>query len=225
MEAKRIEISALLRASHKKSDIDKLLNVSRMLVHRVASRLRDGEPLKGRPRTCTPRAVKKETIRKAFENDPTLKMTRLTRKKKIYVSTVRRAVKIEGGKSLKRVKKPLLTAAMKQKHLERGNSLLTDLKNHGNQIVIFSDEKMFTVDPVANKLNDSIVSFSQDVSTTKRPASVMMFGVVAANGEKMSSVWFPRGYRLTAADHKDVVTKIIRPSSIPVLCGHVWNGT
>ena len=136
MEAKRIEISALLRASHKKSDIAKLLNVSRMSVHRVASRLRDGETLKDRPRTGRQRVVK-TTIRKAFENDLTLKMTRLTRKKKISVSTVRRAVKIEGEESLKRVKKPLPTAAMKQKRLERGNRLLNDLKNHGNRIVIF----------------------------------------------------------------------------------------
>ncbi|KAF2348914.1 hypothetical protein FHG87_020331 [Trinorchestia longiramus] len=51
MEAKRIENSALLRASHKKSDIAKRLNVSRMTVHRVASRLRDGETLKDRPRS------------------------------------------------------------------------------------------------------------------------------------------------------------------------------
>ena len=42
MEAKKIEILALLRASHKKSDIAKLINVSRMSVHSVASRLRDG---------------------------------------------------------------------------------------------------------------------------------------------------------------------------------------
>ena len=47
----------------------------RMSVHRVASRLRDGETLKDRPRTGRPRVVKSKTIRKAFENEPTLKMT------------------------------------------------------------------------------------------------------------------------------------------------------
>ena len=50
MEAKIILISAPLRAFHKKSDIAKLLNVSQMSVHRVASRLRDGKTLKVRPR-------------------------------------------------------------------------------------------------------------------------------------------------------------------------------
>ena len=67
MEAMRIEISALQRASHKKSDIAKLLNVGRMPVHRVVSRLRDGETLKDRPRTGRPRVVKTDTIRKHSE--------------------------------------------------------------------------------------------------------------------------------------------------------------
>ena len=129
-------------------------------------------------------------------------MNRLAKKKKISVSTVRRAVKIEGGKSLERVKKPLLTAAMKQKRLERGDRLLNDLRNHGNRIVIFSDVKMFTVDPAVKKQNDGIVCFGQgiselrNVSTNKHPASVMILGVMASNGEKMLPVWFPRGYRL-----------------------------
>ena len=61
--------------------------------------------------------MKTETIRKAFKNDPTLKMTRLAKKNKIFVSTVRKAVKIEGSNSLKRVKNTLLTAATKQKRL------------------------------------------------------------------------------------------------------------
>ena len=66
---------------------------------RVASRLRDGETLKDRPRTGRPRVMKTETIIKTFENDPILKMTRLARKKKISVSTVRRVVKIEGERA------------------------------------------------------------------------------------------------------------------------------
>ena len=96
-------------------------------------------------------------------------MTRLARKKKISVSIVRWAVKIEGGKSF--IKKPLLTAAMKQKRLDRGNRLLNDLKNHGNRIVIFSDEKTFTVDTVVNKQNDHIFSFGQDISELRNQTS------------------------------------------------------
>ncbi|KAF2354421.1 Sulfotransferase domain [Trinorchestia longiramus] len=50
----------------------------------------------------------------------------------------------------------------------------------------------------------------RNVSTTKHPASVMMFGVVASNGGKMPQVWFPRGYRLNTSAYKDdLVTKIL----------------
>lgn len=217
MEAKRIEIAALLRASHKKAEIAKQLNVSRMTVHRVSKRLEESESLKDRPRVGRPRVVKTVAIKKAFECEPTMKMTQLAKKKRISVSTVSRAVKHEGGKSLKMMRKPLLTSAMKQKRLERAKRLRNDMKNCGNRIVIFSDEKTFTVDPVVNKQNDRVVSYGKDVSevrntsTTKRPASVMMLGVVGSNGEKMPPVWFPTGYRLTAADYKDILESKVLP--------------
>ena len=62
-----------------------------------------------------------------------------------------------------------------------------------------------------NKQNDHVVSFGQDVpeicnvSTTKHPVFIMILGVIALNGEKMSFVWFPTGYRLTAANYKDIL--------------------
>ena len=105
-------------------------------------------------------------------------------KKKISVATVSRAVKSEGGKSLMRLKRPLLTSTMAKKRQERCTRIFNDLKSHGNRVIIFSDEKTFTVDPVINKQNDRVVSFGQDisgvryVSTTKHPASAMMLGVV-----------------------------------------------
>ena len=216
MEAKRIEISTLLRAGFKKTDISKQLNVSRMTVYRVEQRLKVSESLKDRPRSGRPQVISQEAIKKAFENDPCQKMTRLAQKKKISVSTVSRVVKKMGGKSLRRSRKPLLSAAMVQKRLERSTLLLNDLKDHGNRVLIFSDEKTFTVDPVFNKQNDRVVTFGNDVSehrrmsTTKHPASIMMLGVVASNGEKMPPVWFERGYRLTSAVYKEVLeTKVL----------------
>ena len=144
-------------------------------------------------------------------------MTKLAKRKKISVATVSRAVKSEGGKSLRRFKKPLLTTAMVQKRRERCCHLLNDFKSHGNWIIIFSDEKTFTVDPVVNKQNERVAGFGKDtpevrnVSTTKHPASVMMLGVVASNGEKMPPVWFDVGYRLTAADDKDILATKVLP--------------
>ena len=110
-------------------------------------------------------------------------MTKFAQRKKISVSTVSRAIKSREGKNLRLLKKPLLNLLMIQKRLERSTCLLNDLKNHGNQILIFSNEKMFTVDPACNKRNDHVVTFGKDiseihkVSTMKHPASVIMLGV------------------------------------------------
>ena len=51
MEAKRVEVPALLRARYPKSEIAKILNVSRMTVQRVAVRLKNGVDLKDQHRS------------------------------------------------------------------------------------------------------------------------------------------------------------------------------
>lgn len=217
MEVRRIEVAALLRAGHSKSSIAKLLRVSRMTVHRVSERLNNDDDLKDRPRSGRPRVINSRTVKKAFESDPSLKMSELAKKKRVSVATISRAVKKEGGKSLRCVQRPLLTERMREQRLLRCRRLLNDLKSHSNRLIIFSDEKVFTVDPVLNKQNDRVISFEQGVSklrcvsTTKHPASVMMLGVVASNGEKMPPVWFEGGYRLTAADYKDILAKKVLP--------------
>ena len=112
-----------------------------MTVYRVAQRLNNSETLKDRPRSERPQKIRRETIKKAFENGRKLKMTRLAQKKMISVSTMSRVVKSMGGKSLRRFKKLLLSAAMDQKRLEKSTCLLNDSKSHGNRILIFSYEK------------------------------------------------------------------------------------
>ena len=90
MEAKRIEISALIRAGHKKADIVKLQNVSLFTVKRVANRLKNNETLKDRPLSGRPQIIQRKNVRKAFLKDPTQKMTEFAKKKKISVPTILR---------------------------------------------------------------------------------------------------------------------------------------
>ena len=64
---------------------------------------------------------------------------------------------------------------------------------------------------VINKQRDRVVSFGQDisgvrcVSTTKHPASAMMLGILAFNEEKMPSVSFKGGYRLTGDNYREIM--------------------
>ena len=150
-------------------------------------------------------AYKPKSNQKGLRKDPCQKMTRLTQMNNISVSTVSRMVEKMEVKYLRRSRKPLLSAAWVQNCLEGGTRLLNDLKNHLKRILIFSDEKNFTLDPVFNTLNDRVVTFVNNVSkycrvsTITHPAPIVLLGVVAPNGEKMPSVWFERSWRLISA--------------------------
>ena len=85
------------------------------------------------------------------------------------------------------------------------------------EFLFFSDENIFTVDPVFNKQNDRVVTFGNDVSKHRRvssikyPASIMMLGFLALNGEKMTPVWLERGYRLTSGIYREVLKRKVIP--------------
>ena len=128
MEANRIEVSELLRACHGKSDIAEILNINRMTVIEFAKRHENLN--QDCPRSGRSLVIKRETVKKAFENDPTLKMRKFAQRKMISVSTVSRAIKNGGGKSLRLLKKPLLNLLMIQNRLERSTRFLNDMKNY-----------------------------------------------------------------------------------------------
>ena len=56
---------------------------------------------------------------------------------------------------------------MVHKRHERCTRLLNDMKSHDNRVLIFSDEKTFTVDPVINKQNYRFLSFGKDISEVR----------------------------------------------------------
>ena len=63
----------------------------------------------------------------AFENNPCHKIIRLASKKKISVFTKFRMIKMIVGKSLRHLRKLVLTEAIVQKHLERSTLSLKDV--------------------------------------------------------------------------------------------------
>ena len=73
-------------------EIAKQLKVSQMVVYRVADHMRNSETLKDRPHSGRPQVIKKEMVKKAFEDDLALKMTKLAKRKNISMATVSRAV-------------------------------------------------------------------------------------------------------------------------------------
>ncbi len=140
----------------------------------------------------------------------------------ISKSTVFRHVREAGKVYLYCQEKPLLSVDLMDKWLNRAHFLLNELK-HGRavgRVIISSDEKTFTVDPVHNCQNDRLVSFQDNrdlvdelrtISKTKHPTSMMMLDVITSNGAHMDTVWFPTGYTLMVKDY----LKILKDKALP----------
>ncbi|QQP56069.1 Putative transposable element [Caligus rogercresseyi] len=139
-----------------------------------------------------------QVIKKALEAEPLKSMRAHAKDMGISHTTI----------SLVRVERPLLTERIKAVHLQRCQALLNNLKSAtAGRVIIFSDEKTWTVDPVRNRRNDRYLSFgkidksARTLTTTKHPASAMSLGFVASNGIAAPLIWFPTGFRLKAADY------------------------
>ena len=220
-EEKRKEIATLLRAGHTVLDTVNLTSTSKSTVFKVKKLMEEGQDLKDKPRSGRPQKVDLRAMEMAFKANPRLKLATFAKDNDLDKSTVSKALKKVGGKSLRLVERPLLTKKHLEFRQERCRVLLNNLKHSvPGRIIIFSDEKTFTVDPVVNRQNDRAVAFLDNrdtveqlrtISKTKHPASVMMLGVVASNGAKMDPIWFKTGYRLTAADYLVILKDKVLP--------------
>ena len=81
---------------------------------------------------------------------------------------------------------------------------------------MYSDEKVFTVDQVSSSRTDRYISKlpASDVphnvrfvSKTKHPASVMVFGLVTADGKKMPPVFIPNGIKINTTEYIKILEK------------------
>ena len=144
---------------------------------------------------------------------------------KVDSKTIRNAVKYDLKlKSYTRTPKHLLTTAMKEKRLERCKKITTWLKKNPSIVMIFSDEKIFTVDAVLNRRNDRYIAESKaevkGTFRTKHPAQVMTFGVVASDGKKMPIKFYKTDERINV----ETYYKTLRYQVLPWLKTNYPNG-
>ena len=83
----------------------------------------------------------------------------------------------------------ILTAHLKEITKERSAFLLNHLKNHGEVVHFFIDKKKFVVDEVANQRNSRVISLNPSkvppIMQNKNPATIMVFGGIASDGNVM----------------------------------------
>ena len=79
-----------------------------------------------------------EAAKTAFQKNPKMKMTKLAKKKQVYVTTVSNAAK---GKSLRCIWRPLMIQKQQEKCRRCCESIRNNLKSHGGRVIFFSDKK------------------------------------------------------------------------------------
>ena len=194
--SKRAAIIQLHRAGHSNSKIMKLLKAPKLTVRDTILRFQELGTMEdrdrsGRPRSaCTPAKIKalRERIRRIRRN-PKRSLRKMAKDMNISHESVRTIVEQDLKMSPYKIRtRQLLTDLQKRKRKERAKILLNRLKGGTEKgEIVFSDEKLFSVEAKFNTQNDRILGKSpkdlpdhlQFVSRRQKPLSVMVWGAIS----------------------------------------------
>lgn len=187
-------------------------------------------PRKGRPRTANiPK--NRRIIRKRIQRNPHRSMRKIAKDLNISVSSVRQIVEKELCLTpYKFVKAHFLTEKMKKDRLQKARKLKRRATAGGHSRVLFSDEKMFTIEQAFNHQNDRILlpkgSHAQlkqrIVDRQQHPASVMVWAGVTATG-KTPLVFLENGAKMNAEVYVDqVLRNVVLPWATDHFDGNGW---
>ena len=194
--SKRAAIIQLHRAGHSNSKIMKLLKAPKSTVRDTILRFQELGTMEdrdrsGRPRSArTPAKIKalRERIRRIRRN-PKRSLRKMAKDMNISHESVRTIVEQDLKMSSYKIRtRQLLTDLQKRKRKERAKILLNRLKGGTEKgEIVFSDEKLFSVEAKFNTQNDRILGKSPKdlpdhlrfVLRRQKPSSVMVWGAIS----------------------------------------------
>lgn len=219
-EQKRKVIQELHLAGNTAKDIITATKYPSKTVYRVVKRLKAGEGIEHK--SCGPSKKKKRTptflagLKRSIVANPALSMGVLASRRSVSKRTVRRAVKEDLQlKSYVKGKRHLLTTKMKATRLERARILRQKCKANPGVVRLFSDESIFTVDGAYNPQNDRWLAGDRasvpPVMRTKKPAKIMVFGLVTSDGKVMPAHIFPSDVRVNTDVYVGLLDEVVLP--------------
>ena len=117
-----------------------------------------------------------------------------------------------GLKSFKRTKAHNLNDSIRAKGLERCKALLQRFAPGSEEQILFSDEKIFTVEEVTNSQNDRILSKRSRnipekikyIDRVQKPLSVMVWGGVSAES-RTNLIFVPQGVKINSQTYQELI--------------------
>ncbi len=220
MEAKRQRVSDLLDAHVPILEIAAIVKCSRQFVYRIKKKKESGESVARKSGSGGSNNIIDEEflllLMAKINTEPTRSMRKLAKDLMVSEFTIRNAVGKLGLHSYVRRRRQLLSQTAKNSRVDRGKKLINWLKKKPSSVVlVFSDKKNWTVDQSRNARNDRFLAYAVEevppINQTKHPASAMMLGVVASDGNRMPPFWFPRGLRVGAKEYLEVLKTVVKP--------------
>ena len=214
----------MLNRGMKPNEVANIMNMHRSTVFRIKSRFNDTGTVarkegSGKTRSKrTPQLVR--AVQSRIRRNPVRSMRMMGKELNVNEKTIRNVVKYDlGARSLARTPRSLLTQQQTASRLERCKRILSFLKS-GTHILLFSDEKIFTVDRASNRRNDRIIvkgdpnklpDYVRHTFRTKHPSQVMVYGLVASDGKKMPLVFMESGEKLNAKWYIELLKQHVKP--------------
>ena len=224
MLSRRAAIIRLFESGKTRPEIEHLLREGKMFISRTLKRYAEtggiaDKQRPGRQRTVRTAAMRKNVIRRIKRN-PARSMRKLAKQMNTSRESLRRLVHNDlGMKSYKLHKHQLLTAQTKQKRLERSKAMLLRFTGGLHHQIVFSDEKLFTVEQSLNQQNHRILATSKDslpqeqfhVYRTQKPMSVMVWAGVTSTS-RTPLVFVPQGVKINQSVYRnDILEKVLKP--------------
>jgi len=220
MEGKREAVISLHCAGKTQVSIAKSLDVAQSTVSKALKRFKEKGDFKDRSRCGRPRSKRSvskiKAVRERIRRNPRRSMRKMAKETNMSARTMGRLVHDDlKMSSFTLQKRQSLSETVKSKRHERSKILLNELKSGTAGEVIWSDEKIFTVEQAHNGRNDRVIgkkssdipSNMKTVYRTMKPASVMVWAAISKTW-KSPLIFVDERAKITA---KVYIEKILQP--------------
>jgi len=215
--------------------LGKTLNINLMLIKRTVDRYQETSSIEDRARSGRPRTSRTskliKNVREKIRRNPKRSMRKMAKEAKTSARTMRRICKCDlQMSSYKLQKRQLLSKPTIEKRLTRSRQLLDRIKNGTLSNIIFSDEKLFSVQQSHNHQNDRVIAKSLEtisgnegrVLRTQKPSSVMVWAGISERG-KTPLVFVPQGVKVNKEHYIETILKgALLPWCKSVYSGDSW---
>ena len=200
------------------------LDETKSTVHYTIKRYKSTDSIIDKPKSGRPRSLRSRglinKVREMIRRNPRRSARDMAKKYGTSHTNVLKVLKFDlKQQCFKYVRRQVLSAATVEKRRLRGRILLDWLNRDTRSSVIWSDEKIFTVQQAWNRQNDRLWAVDLEaipinqrtVFVRQHPAHVMVWAGVTCDGRKTPLIVIPEGVKVNTKVYLDLLKDQVLP--------------